>query len=68
VQRERELEQALRAVSCVIEKVENADGIQENNIKDDDIEMEVVKRGDEKRREPRRNNPQNGLSTNTEQK
>jgi hypothetical protein len=37
------------------ERVENTDGIQEIDIEDDDIEMEVVKRGDENRREPRLN-------------
>ena len=36
-------------------------GIKEVDIEDDEIEMEVVKRGDENMREPRRNNPCRGL-------
>ena len=50
-QRERELQQALKATRWEKEELENREGIEEVNIKEDD-EIEIV--WDGKRREPRK--------------
>ena len=54
-QRERDLQQALRATRWERERVENKEGIKEIDIADDELEIEIVKMGDGNRRDPRMN-------------